>query len=646
MLTRNQKRMALAVPFALLCLFAAVPTASAEDGVHVYSEEGSYTVTVPADVKVNEASKTGTLEIKGTLDACYNLEINIASANSYKLVNGSYNLTYTLSDTSVVFSKEAGSTAKDYSYTLNIDVTGTPVVSGTYTDTLTFTMDAKNYEATTHKLKFDANCSSDESLVISTSEKFVTSGEAYGLLPTPHRDGYDFAGWYTEATNGEQVTSETIMETADTTVYAHWTAHILTINYHNDGAEYIHWDSPAHNQDVQGQEITISHQEAYGSTFSNGKNGLYDVWRWLKTGYDVHGTFWKIGPDGKKQYSDKQGFATAQECAEYLGVLDAFKKGNVTVDLYPIWIANTYTVKYDGNGATGSTADSKHTYDVAASLTPNGFVKEGYTFAGWNTEKDGNGTSYVDGAEVTNLTATNNATVTLYAQWTPNVLTIKYHSGGAQKWKQYPGDKIISINTSDEVVITETVGYDAEYEHYMYGILDVGRLMREGYHSGFEWRIDSPDSEQTVTDTSPSTGSDYKYLGKEVAEWLHVGDQFKKGSVTVELYPVFVANTYTVCYNGNGATGGSTSESKHTYDVSAPLNRNGFIRLGCTFTGWNTSSDGSGTTYSDGQDVQNLTTENNVNVTLYAQWKPDDSSNDTTTVAEAETITEAGDDTQ
>lgn len=81
-------------------------------------------------------------------------------------------------------------------------------------------------------------------------------------------------------------------------------------------------------------------------------------------------------------------------------------------------IANTYTVKYDGNGNTGgSTASSSHTYNTSKALTSNGFTKIGYSFNGWNTKADGSGTSYSDGASVTNLTATDGATVTLYAQW-------------------------------------------------------------------------------------------------------------------------------------------------------------------------------------------------------------------------------------
>ena len=51
-----------------------------------------------------------------------------------------------------------------------------------------------------------------------------------------------------------------------------------------------------------------------------------------------------------------------------------------------------------------------------------------------------------------------------------------------------------------------------------------------------------------------------------------------------------IANTYTVKYNGNGATGGSTAQSTHTYDTFKALTANGFSRTGYTFTGWSTNA--------------------------------------------------------
>ncbi len=88
--------------------------------------------------------------------------------------------------------------------------------------------------------------------------------------------------------------------------------------------------------------------------------------------------------------------------------------------LYAKWTANTYSVAYDGNGSTGgATASSGHTYDVLKALTANGFIRTGYTFAGWATSAGG-AVVYADGQSVLNLAAVQGATVTLYARWTQN----------------------------------------------------------------------------------------------------------------------------------------------------------------------------------------------------------------------------------
>ncbi|MBP6934083.1 MAG: InlB B-repeat-containing protein [Paludibacteraceae bacterium] len=98
--------------------------------------------------------------------------------------------------------------------------------------------------------------------------------------------------------------------------------------------------------------------------------------------------------------------------------------------LYAKWTANTYTVTYDGNGATGgNTANSSHTYDVDKALTSNGFTKTGYTFSGWATSTSG-AVVYTDGQSVTNLAEENGATVTLYAKWTANTYTVIYNANG------------------------------------------------------------------------------------------------------------------------------------------------------------------------------------------------------------------------
>lgn len=87
------------------------------------------------------------------------------------------------------------------------------------------------------------------------------------------------------------------------------------------------------------------------------------------------------------------------------------------VDITANGEANTYTVNYNANGGTGTTASSSHTYNVAKNLTSNGFSRTGYEFLGWSTNSSATTATYSNGQSVTNLTSTNGATVILYAIW-------------------------------------------------------------------------------------------------------------------------------------------------------------------------------------------------------------------------------------
>lgn len=79
------------------------------------------------------------------------------------------------------------------------------------------------------------------------------------------------------------------------------------------------------------------------------------------------------------------------------------------------------------------------------------------------------------------------------------------------------------------------------------------------------------------------------------------------------------AQTYGVSFNANGATAGSMHEQRIPASTGEPLSANEYARDGYEFQGWNTESDGSGTSYSDGQEVTGLA-EAGGSVTLYAQW--------------------------
>ncbi len=76
----------------------------------------------------------------------------------------------------------------------------------------------------------------------------------------------------------------------------------------------------------------------------------------------------------------------------------------------------TYTVKFDPNGGTGAMEDEAMVVEDTSALPANSFKRDGYRFAGWNTEADGTGTAYEDKASVKDIGA-KDSNVTLYAQW-------------------------------------------------------------------------------------------------------------------------------------------------------------------------------------------------------------------------------------
>ena len=73
---------------------------------------------------------------------------------------------------------------------------------------------------------------------VSPTSKTATYGDAYGTLPTPTRDNYDFAGWYTAKTGGTKVTeTTTVTKTTNHTLYARWTGKQYTVTYFSDGGD-------------------------------------------------------------------------------------------------------------------------------------------------------------------------------------------------------------------------------------------------------------------------------------------------------------------------------------------------------------------------------------------------------------------------
>lgn len=88
----------------------------------------------------------------------------------------------------------------------------------------------------------------------SFTSKSVSYGSSYGTLPTTSRAGYTFAGWWTAASGGTQVTdSTTVGITEDQTLYARWTANTYTVTLNANGGT------------VTPGSITVRYASTYGT---------------------------------------------------------------------------------------------------------------------------------------------------------------------------------------------------------------------------------------------------------------------------------------------------------------------------------------------------------------------------------------------
>lgn len=209
-------------------------------------------------------------------------------------------------------------------------------------------------------------------------------------LKAPTKEGYTFGGWFTEwACDGTAITTHSGLSDIQLNFYAKWLPDSNSIFYYTgeNKDESVTNSNPATYE--TGAEITLKNPSRSGYTFEG----------------------W---------YTDAERTVAAE--------IPAIKTTDSGVrEFYAKWTAKTYTVKFDANlGAGTAMADLPMTYGTAKNLPANTFIRDGYTFTGWNTKADGTGTSHAAGASVTNLTTTQGAVVTLYAQWGTQSYTITY----------------------------------------------------------------------------------------------------------------------------------------------------------------------------------------------------------------------------
>ena len=285
--------------------------------------------------------------------------------------------------------------------------------------------------------------------------------------------------------------------------------------------------------------------------------------------------------------------------------------------LYAKWNANTYTISYNANGGSGTTESSSHTYGIDKELTANGFTRIGYTFLGWSNTEDATSATYTDKQSVKNLTSINGETITLYAVWKINKVYITYNVNGGIIAEQTTNSSGTSYNWS-----TDSSGLIYLNSSIYLNSVSYGSSTSAGYIANYN----SP----TAINIS-RTG----YSAVNTQEWIclsgcttenktfnqlsvaYVSSDFCDASTTdctVVLGVNWSPNVYTVSYDANGGSGAPSAQSK-THDISLTLSNTKPTRTGYTFVGWNTASDGSGTSYLAGSVY-----EENSSTTLYAQW--------------------------
>lgn len=216
---------------------------------------------------------------------------------------------------------------------------GTKISSTTkITSTVTY---YAQWSINSYTLTYDVNGGN----AVSPASKSIQYGSAYGTLPTPTRAStaqysYTFAGWYTAATGGTQVTANTTMGAGNTTIYAHWTAttRSYTVTWNGNGGTPSKSSSSFHYNDALGTLPTATRTEHVFKGWSTSASGSVNVNESTKVTEDV--------------------------------------------TYYAIWQINRYNLIV--NPSVGGTVTGGGTYDYGTKVTLKATPSDGYHFVKWS----------------------------------------------------------------------------------------------------------------------------------------------------------------------------------------------------------------------------------------------------------------------
>ena len=514
---------------------------------------------------------------------------------------------------------------------------------------------------------------------------YYHDGESIAATDKPTRNGYTFLGWAEEQI--DPITSISSLNAISSKIYK-----ISELKMSAPGKHYYA---------VWGKNPTVTFDANFSGTPSVNIPSVQTV---LFGDVATRPTTWVNGSGNiRKGYSFTDWKTTSSGITNY-GFDSSIYSDTI---VYAGWDANTYTIQFDGNGSTsGSTSSISIKYDETRNLTRNGFSFTGKTFTGWNTQADGSGKSYSDEQAVENLASENNATVTLYAQWSTNAYNVTFVDG-------YTGETIATqkVNHGSNATPPEipthqgytSIGWDKQltnitgnttitvnYRANRYIIrFDENDANATGTMSDMQMEYDKAQNLATNAFTltgrtwtgwnTVANGSGQAYSDKQsvknltnvdggtvtlYAQWstnscnvtfvdgldktvikqesvkyggaatapdapYHEGytdsgwdKQFDNITESITVTLNYVPNSYVIRFDKNGGTSGTMQPMNMKYDQQDNLAANDFSKTGYAWIGWNTQADGNGTVYQDKQSIINLTSENNSTVTLYAQWTP------------------------
>jgi uncharacterized repeat protein (TIGR02543 family) len=300
------------------------------------------------------------------------------------------------------------------------------------------------YEANNYRVNLNANGGSVTPEYV--TETFDTN---YSNLPIPSKTGYDFDGWYTEETGGEQISNTTKVTTAsEHTLYAHWKVISSTLTI-STSCGII---PTTNGWDVASDGKTATKNVEYDSTYGDIPTPT------SCSGYTFSG--WYTSINGGTQ------------------IVDTTKVTETSAHtLFAQWTPITFTVNFDSNGGDVVNTTITATYDSTYGDLPTP-TKEGYTFLGWYTEK-------TDGEQISSTTKVSTTeNQTLYAHWQVNTYTVTMSNINVTS-----SESTLSVDygSSNSVTITPDEGY------YISSV-----SCTNGYTTNVETGIDQFDS-QTIS---------------------------------------------------------------------------------------------------------------------------------------------------